>query len=183
MGLFSKKDKPIEPKGKPLDFDPMNVQIRDLRPGFFVDYNFKTFEITGGFEYSMKDYSFKTMKLDSGNEVVWLLIENGTDTYLFENVPVETLDANLQNIMSNFGKAPSQIVFKEATYTFENQSDGKYRDLLKNAMDWSRSSCCKYKSADGSMRLYAAQKGQSTFEGIVAKTVNAGEFSNFLPKV
>ena len=27
--------------GKPLNFDPLNVQIRDLDMGFFVDYNFK----------------------------------------------------------------------------------------------------------------------------------------------
>jgi hypothetical protein len=183
MGLFSKKDKPIEPKGKPLDFDPMNVLIRDLRPGFFLDYNFKTFEITGGFEYNMKDYSFKTMKLDSSDEVVWLLIENGTETFLFESVPLVSLDANLQNLMSNFGKPPAQITYKDSTFTIDNQSDGRFRDLQKNAMDWSRSSCCKYRSADGSMRLYAVQKGQSIFEGIVAKTVNAGEFSNFLPKI
>jgi hypothetical protein len=183
MGLFSKKDKPEEPKGKPLDFDPMNVQIRDLRPGFFVDYNFKTFEITGGFEYSMKDYSFKTMKLDSSNEVVWLLIENGTDTFLMETVPLASIDGNLQNLMSNFGKPPAQITYKDNVYSIDNQSDGRFRDLQKNAMDWSRSSCWKYRSGDGNMRLYAIQKGQSTFDGIAAIMVSAGEFSNFLPKI
>lgn len=182
MGLFSKNEKKIEPKGKPLDFDPLNVQLRDLRPGFFVDYNFKTFEITAGFDFTLKEYAFRTMKLDAGDEVVWLLIENGTDTFVVESVSLTVINAELQSLMANFGKPSGQLSYKDVNFSFENQSDGKFRDMIKNAMDQNRCTCWKYRSDNGSNRLFAIQKGQNTFEGLVAKSVNSVEFSNFLPK-
>jgi hypothetical protein len=183
MGLFSKKEKNYEPKGKPLDFDPLNVQIGDLRPGFFVDYNFKTFEITAGFEYALKDYSFKALKFDAADEVIWVALENAMNTYLMETVGIGVINPELQNMMSNFGKPPATLTYKDVIYNLNNQGDGRYRDLLKNAMDWSRLTCWKYVAADGSSTLYALQKGQSNFEAIVAKPVGVGEFSNFLPKI
>lgn len=183
MGLFNKKDKNYEPKGKPLDFDPLNVKIGDLRPGFFVDYNFKTFEITAGFEYALKDYAFKALKFDAADEILWVVLENASETFLMESVGMAVINPELQNMMSNFGKPPATLTYKEVMYNFSNQSDGKFRDLLKNAMDWSRMACWKYAAADGSAVLYALQKGQNNFEVIIAKPINSGEFSNFLPKI
>lgn len=182
MGLFSKKEKNFEPKGKPLDFDPLNVQIGDLRPGFFVDYNFKTYEITGGFEYSLKEYSFKALKFDAADHVMWVVIQNAMDTFLAENVSLTAVNPELQTLMANFGKPLSTVRFNEADFAISAQGDGKFRDLSKNAMDWNRLACWKYASGDGTL-LFALQKGQNTFEALLAKPVNAGEFSNFLPKI
>lgn len=182
MGLFSKKEK-YEPKGKPLDFDPLNVQIRDLRPGFFVDYNFKTFEITGGFEFSLKEYSFKALKFDAADQILWILIENGMDTFIMEQHSLAEIDPGMQDMMSNFAKAPSGVTFKGNTFSLVNQGDGKFRDLSKNAMDWNRLTCWKFQGGEGNSRVYALQKGQGTFEAISAVSIPSGELSNFLPKI
>jgi hypothetical protein len=169
--------------GKPLDFDPLNVQIRDLRLGFFVDYNFKTYEITAGSEVQMKDYSFRVMKMDAADEIFWMMVENGTDTAVVETVDASLVDSDIPMLMQNFGKAPSRITYKEIEYSCISQGDGKFRDLTKNAMDWNRTTCWKYIGNGGNNLLYVVQKGVSTFEAIVAVKVAPSDFSNFLPKM
>jgi len=182
MGLFNKKKHTEEPKGKPLDFDPLNVQIRDLRIGFFVDYNLKTFEITGGFEVTTKEGSFRFMKMDAADEIFWLLVENGTETYIAQSAEVNMVNPGIPAIMQNFGKAPAGLNYRDILYSCMNQSDGKFRDLVKNAMDWNKATCWKYSGNEGTELLLVLQKGQNTFEAWTAKKTDATEFSNFLPR-
>lgn len=166
-----------------LDFDPLNVQLKDLRPGFFTDYNYKTYQITAGFEYLLKNKSFKLLQLDSGDELIWILIENGTNTYIVESKNLAVINSDLPGMMSDFKNPPQKIDFKEEGYYFNDSSDGKFRDMAKNAMDWNRCTCWLYSNEEGNSYIYALQKGAGTFEGLLTKQTNSAEFMNFIPKI
>ena len=164
-------------------FDPLNILIADLDIGFFLDYNFKSFEITDGIEVKIKDYCIRVMKLDASDQQLWLMVENETSTALAERLDAALVNNEIPSIMENFGKAPATLEFRDVKYKLISAGDGRYRDLKANAMDWNRASGWKYGSSDGGQLLYITQMGLNVFEAIIAIRINPAEFSNFLPSV
>ncbi len=173
--LFGKKEKP--------SFDPTNVKLEDLQPGWLVDFDLKAWEVVARHTYDMGD-GFKMIEweLKSGNDVLYLCREEDDGVYwtLMKKVPLGAIDPNLKKHIMQYNDPPSTLSY--GGYTFEMVSYGGAK-FLKNGkppevpfLYW------EYESTDGSKVITIEQWGDTEFEASVGEYVEEYKFSNILPR-
>lgn len=177
------KKKKDEDQG--LHYDPLNIKIQDIRVGFFVDYGFKTWEVTEEYEYDWGDDFFSyEFKFITGDDECFLSIdtEDGLELVLSNKIRISQIEENIEERITKKGKPPQVIIFKGKEYYRDSESAGFYRNTATTPpeksvemMSWD------YYDDSEKFVITIEQWGEGDFEASQGKIVGEFEFSNITP--
>ncbi len=164
-------------------FDPMKTDIEGLGVGFFLDYDLKTWEIAGEYEFSRTDgNSEKTFKLLNHSERLFLHLWKKQYTlisHVTRPVNIQMVDENLAPEIIATDAPFEMLTFEDTTFYIENFAEGMMYDLTQkssgiNAMVWNY--------FDGQHRkiLRIERFGRADFRVFVGKYVSPFEFSDIV---
>lgn len=180
MGLFDfLKKKEEEPK-----YDITNLSILDLDQGFILDYDMKSWQVkeVGEYDWGSNNFS-REYKLDSGDDVVYLSVENDGELELSisRNIKMHKLGENIIDETIKNEKPPSKIVYHDKTYYLDEDCAGFYNDVTKGGDDWEELINWEYYDDDEENILSITQWGEREFDASVGKIIKEFEISNIIP--
>jgi len=180
---FFKKKKKKEDNSP--HYDPTNIQITDLRVGFFLDYDLKTWEVAEEYEYDWGDNEFSyEYQLLSGDDMCFLSIdqEDGLTLIISRKIKLNRLDPDLADRIINKGKPSKKIKYKGTTYYRENQVIGFYRNTATTAREKSVEMVAwDYFDEEETKTIGIEQWEAENFEASVGIVVPEYEFMNITP--
>ena len=179
MGLFDRFKK------KEPDYDPGNITIRDLKKGFFVDYDLQTWEVNEAYSYDWGDnYFTKEFQLTSASDQIYLHIDENDDLELTvaKKVKLRVIDEDLPEEIVKNEHPPKKINFKGKTYYRDGENQGYFSDKPDNDDSWTELISWDYYDEEEENFINIEQWGEREFEasyGVVAKEF---QFSNIIPR-
>ncbi len=171
-----KKDKP-QP-------DPLReLTLSNLKVGYFLDYDLKTWEVTA---YNVYDFSegdkAHEWQLKSSAETVYLELETDDEDYWSwsRKIPFGSLGSGLKEHIQQHGDPPDEIEFEGMTYYLEETAGGHF---LKDGQEPGRE-FLRWSFADesGKKLLGIEQWGENDFEASAGEEVEEYQFTNILPR-
>ena len=173
---------PFKKKDAKPDLDPLrDLTLSDMKPGYLLDYDLKTWSVTAQNRYDFEGDSVDEWQLSSGSEVRYLeREEDDTVTWtLSRKVPLADVDAGLQAHMKENDDPPESIAFEGIEYEGESTAFGRfYKDGEGSGQDFV---AWDYIDASGSLSLTLEQWGDEEYEASVGESVEEYQFSNILP--
>ncbi len=183
---FFKKKKDEDANKKPLDYDPLNIKVKDLRKGFVFDFDFKSWEVLEEYEYDWGDYSFsKGLKIQADGAVKYLTLTStpqGLEIVCTSSLMLSQVGPNLAHHIMTRNKPPETITFGGVVYYRERESPGFFRNVATTPreesvefMSWD------YYDESGKLLMSIEQWGDEEFEASVGQIVQEYDFSSILP--
>jgi hypothetical protein len=173
--LFRKRKK-TEPE--PLS----NLTLSGLKPGFFVDYDLKTWEVVAYNYYDWGEGEIShEWQLKSADDLVYLEKESDDeeDWSLNHKIPFGRVGSELRAKIIENGDPPEQIVFEGRTYYMEEMAGGHfYKDGVGPGREFLRWS---FEDQEGKHYLGIEQWDEEDFEASIGKPVEEYQFTNILP--
>lgn len=179
MGIkdLFRKDKKKEP-------DPLiDHSMADLRAGYLVDYDLKTWEVEAynNYNWGGGDISYE-WQLKSGDEIVYIEKESDDEDEwsLSRKIAFASLGSEVKEHIVEKGDPPDEIVYEGTTYHMEESGGGHfYKDGQgpgKELLRWS------YEDDKGESYLGIEQWGEEDFEATLGEPVEEYQFTNILPR-
>jgi hypothetical protein len=180
MGLFDffkKKRKP----------DPLaGLTLRGIRPGFFVDYDMKTWEVTAysAYDWGDGDLTYE-WQLKSHDETIYLEREPDDEDYwtISRKVPVSKIgDTVLDRIIAD-DDPPEEIVVDSRRYTLDESGGGHYFRNAEGIGTETGRELIKWDFIDDSetATLTIERWGEKEFEVSMGTPVEEYQFTDILP--
>ncbi|MEN7550887.1 DUF4178 domain-containing protein [Rapidithrix thailandica] len=179
FGFFKKKK---EKKEEGPHYDPTNIRLTDLRKGFVVDYNLKTWEVAEEYEYDWGDNYFSyEFKLVSSDETIFLSLDEDDELEIqvLKKINFGRLDEGVEESLINKGKPPRKIEYEGKTYYRESERPGYFRNTDNE--NWSEFITWDYYDDSEKYALNIEQWGEDEFEASVGVLEEPEQFSNILP--
>ncbi len=178
MGImdFFKKDKKQE-------IDPLKeLTLSKLRPGYFVDWDMKTWEVAAYniYDWGGRDFTYE-WQLKSSDDTIYLEYEPDDEDFwmVCRKISFGKLGANVKNHILEHGDPPEEIVYDGTTFYLEESGgchflkDGK--EPGQEMLQWN------YEDDDGKTFVTIEQWGENSFEASRGVEVEEYQFSNILP--
>ncbi|MEH0156335.1 DUF4178 domain-containing protein [Limibacter armeniacum] len=177
FGFFKKNKKEEEPH-----YDPTNIKVTDIRKGFVLDYDLKTWEVQDEYEYDWGDNNFSyEFKLVSADDVVFLSVEEDdfVECTVTRKLNFNKLDEEIEEAILSKGKPPRQIIYNGTVF----YRDGEHAGYFRNIKDTSFQPFVSWEYYDDSEKqvLVIEQWGDEDFEASIGKVESESDFSNILP--
>lgn len=174
---FKKKEEKEESEA----FDPLNITLSDLKPGFVLDYDLKTWQVAAHHYYDYDGDRIDEWELSCGDETVYLDREedDGITWTLIRKIRLSTIDDNIRSHMRNNDDPPDEITHAGTTYHGESSAVGHY---YKNS-EGSGQEFIAWDYLDDSEKrtLSLEQWGDDEYEASVGEVVEEYQFTNILP--
>lgn len=171
--IFSKKD----------EFDPLrDLELSKLRVGYMLDYDMKTWQVTGQGKY---DYG------DGGADEEWELASSGETIYLSisgdeeqewsvcKRIPIAAIEGDVRKYIMENDDPPNQMVFEGQKYYLDESGAGLYRkndkDNGEEFIVWD------FIHKDDKRFISIEQWGETDFEAFAGHVVEEYQFMNILP--
>ena len=178
MGLFDffKKDKPKGP-------DPVSgLTLSKMKPGYMVDYDLKTWEVTAYnlYDWGDGDESYE-WQLKNGDDVRYLELETDDEEEwcLSRKVPFGKLGSGISQAIIDNGDPPDEITFDGEPYYLEKMAGGHFlkdgKGIGQPLLSWD------YENDEGDKYLSVEQWGEEDFEASQGIPVEEYQFTNILP--
>lgn len=178
MGLFDFLKKK---SGTPKDIIK-DVTLKTMKPGYFVDYDMKTWEVTGCHYYDWGNGDIThEWQLKSHDETLYLEHEEDDEDIfsISKKLSMSRLDKHILDHILEHDDPPEQIRFEGTDYFLEETSGGRYfkdataspREMIK----WD------YSDESGKEYLTIEQWGETDFEASLGKPAETYQFTNILP--
>jgi len=171
--LFRKKKK---------DDIQTDIQISQLKPGYFLDYDMNTWEVKA---YNKYDWGGG----DTSDE--WHLVSADDDLFLERSVdddeyfiisrkiPFNQLGGFVRSHLKMNDDPPDEITYENRTYFLEETAGGYFypggKNESKELLSWT------YEDKTGEHLLGIEQWGDNDFTAWVGSTAEAYQFTNILP--
>lgn len=178
MGFFDrfKKDKPDKP-------DLTKAGLADLKKGWLVDYDLKTWEVTAKnrYDWGEDDKSYE-WQLRNGDEVIYLELEydDVEDWSVNRKISFPSLGGAVKQAIVSQGDPPEEIVYKGTTYYLEEMAGGRFmkdcQGFGQELLRWS------YEDDEGDNYLGVEQWGEEEFEASIGVPAEEYQFQNILPR-
>ncbi|MBF0102008.1 MAG: DUF4178 domain-containing protein [Desulfobacterales bacterium] len=173
---FTKKSsKKIEPN--------IDLTISNLKPGFFVDYDSKTWEVSAYnyYEWGIRDRTDE-WQLKHSNDVIYLQreIDDEDKWTICAKIPMNKMDTTLTAYIIQHGDPPDQLVYDEKEYHFEESGVGYYyKNCAPPAFE-----LIKWDFIDeyGTNFISIEQWGEIEFNVSIGMEVKEYHFTNILPR-
>lgn len=179
MGLFD-----IFKKKKKEEYDPNNIRITDLKKGFMLDYDMKTWEVKEMYEYDWGDnfFSFE-YKLDCGDDVVYLSVEQEDDVELsiMRKVKIRAVGEDLPEEIAKNEVPPKKLNYNGLTFYKDGESPGYFRNMDEKPEESTEFISWDYYDESEKNVITIEQWGEREFEAAVGIVAQEYEFSNILP--
>jgi hypothetical protein len=182
MFNFFNKDKKKDQKPQ-LHYDPTNIKVTDIRPGFLLDYDLKTWEVTDEFEYDWGDEYFTyEYKLVSGSETLYLHIEAADQVYCAFTVklPFVKLGEEVANSLRSTEQPPARISYEGIEFFRDKESVGFFRSTADE--DSVELTMWEYYDESGHQTLIVYQWDVDDFEASIGVVETDRAVSNILPR-
>jgi hypothetical protein len=176
MGFFKKKEKEEE-------FDPLkDLVLSKLRVGYLVDYDMKTWEVTGYNKYDFGEgYTAEEWELTSGREKVYLerAEDDEVEWALSKKIPIGAIEGNIRQHIIEHDDPPEQIVCKGKTYYLDESGAG----YMYEGGEGPRKEFIYWDFIDEEDEHFVTieQWGETEFEAAEGFYVEEYQFSNILP--
>ncbi len=177
--FFRKKKKP-EPT-----FDPLkDLVLSKLKPGYFLDYDLKTWTVK---RYNVYDWGdgliTEEWELKSGNETCYLDREEDDEVEwaLSHRLPFKKLDTDgsIAQAIKNNDDPPDEITYEGKTYYLEESSGGYFqrdgKGIGTEFLTWN------FEVESGNEFINIEQWGENDFSASLGIYVEEYQFSNILP--
>lgn len=183
MGLFDwllgKREKETPKQG----FDPTRVRLEDLRPGWLVDFDLRTWEVLARHRYDMGDgFEMIEWELRAGNDIRYLCREEDDGVYwtLMKKVPLGAIDPGLKKHILEYEDPPKKLHYEGRDYEMVSYGGARFfKDGFPPPVPfiyW------EYESSDGERVITVEQWGDTEFEASAGEYVEEYQFSNILPR-
>ena len=179
MGImdFFKKD-------KGPDYDPNNIKVTDLRAGFILDYDLKSWSVREEYEYDWgNNYFTREFMLDSGDEIVYLHMDDNEEVQLTasKKVKIRAVGEDIPEYIIEHEQPPKKIVYDGKEYYLDRESPGYFSDEPDNEDSWTELISWDYYDKNEEYILSIEQWGDKEFAAAHGKVVKEFEISNILP--
>jgi hypothetical protein len=173
-----RKNKKQSPETDPLK----DYHLKKLEPGYYVDYDMKTWQVTSHdiYEWGSGDITHE-WQLKSADEIIYLELESDDEDYwsISRKIAFSRLGNAVKNYLMKHDDPPDEINFEGTLYYLEEMGGGKF---LKNGtgsgkelLSWD------YENDSGDKLLSVEQWGEEDFEASVGYPVEEYQFLNILP--
>ena len=167
---------------KEPELDPLDLSLADLKKGYLVDYDLKTWQVTSHNTYDFDGERAEEWELFSGDDRCYLQGEKD-DEYAWSisrKIAFSALGPEVKDHLLQHDDPPQAIVYDGTRYTLEESGAGHFFPDGRVAGDemiyWD------YTDETGEQLLTLEQWGETEFEASVGKTVKEYEFRNILPQ-
>ncbi len=182
MFNFFNKDKKTAKKAE-LHYDPTNIKVSDVRPGFLLDYNFKTWEVTDEFEYDWGDEYFTyEYKLVAGTDTVYMHLEQADQLYcaFTIKVPFVKLGEGVLESLRKTEQPPAKMSYEGIEFFRDKESVGFFRSTADE--DSVELTMWEYYDESGAQTLLIFQWDVDDFEAAIGVLETDRAVSNILPR-
>ncbi|MCP3924115.1 MAG: DUF4178 domain-containing protein [Desulfobacterales bacterium] len=177
MGIFDvfKKKKPEN------DFDPTNIKLDSLKPGYFLDYDLKTWEVVTKSHYDYDgDVSYE-WQLKSSDETLYLEQEVDDESYwsISNKVPIGKIGSHVTKSILESDDPPDAITVDSIEYYLEESGGGYFhkdgKSPGKEFLYWS------FENEAGDKFITIERWGENEFEASKGFTVEEYQFTDITP--
>ncbi len=170
-------------KKKGLHYDPTRLGVLDLRKGWILDYDLKTWKITEEYEYDWGDenFTYEFQLTSTSDDVFYLHIDNDDEIIctLAKKINFALLDNNIERKIIKKGRPPKKIEFNDVIYYRDAERPGFFRNISSETstefISWD------YYDEDEKKVLSLEQWGARDFEVSLGLILPETAFSNILP--
>lgn len=176
-GLFSKK--PGESALDPLH----DLVLAKLRVGYLVDYDLKTWEVTGYNTYDFDGQKVEEWELSFDRELRYLeRSEDDEEVWtLATKIPVGMLGDVVRDKLYAQDEPPGELTYRDCSYYLYNDAAGYFREggvgEPQPMLTWN------YSDAENQNFLTVEQWGERMIEASVSVRVHTYQFVNILPSL
>lgn len=179
MGFFDIFKK----KKKHPDFDPStDLVLSKIKPGFFTDYDMKTWEVStkNYYDYGNNDIVYE-WQLKGFDETIYLEKESDDEDRwtISRKIPLSKIDKNIIKQLSYEGDTPENITVDGKTYYFDEQSGGHFYKNCCGTGEEFIAWC--FLDEDENISITIEQWGENSFESSQNLPVKEYQFTNILP--
>lgn len=178
MGLFD-----FFKKKKEEQYDPTNITVEDLQPGFILEYDLKSWIVREAYEYDWGDnYFTKEYKIDCGDDEAYFHVDANEDLFitLTRKVRVRSINEDIPEKIKEKDRPPKKLEYKGKTYYLEGTNPGYFNDN-PGSDNWTELISWDYYDDEGEYTIAIEQWGEDEFEAAYGVVVKPFEISNIIP--
>jgi len=173
--IFKKKS---EKEPAPLT----DISLSGLKPGCFVDWNLKTWEVVsyGYYDWGDGEVSHE-WQLETSDETIYLEFESDDEDFwsVSKKISFKKLEPGIKEMIIKNNEPPDQITFDGVTYYLEESGGGHFfkneTESGQELISWD------YEDDGGKKFLTIEQWGENSFEASVGFSVEEYQFTDILP--
>lgn len=162
--------------------DLTDLSLSDLKVGYYVDYDLKTWQVTASntYDWGSGDVSHE-WQLKSHEETIYLEKETDDEDYwsVSRKIPFGRLGNTVRQHLAENEEAPDEIELDGVAYYMDESAGGKF---LKDGQGPGREMLVwDYEDDSGRRYLSIEQWGEEDFEASLGEPVEPYQFTNILP--
>ena len=155
--------------------------LSTMKVGFLVDYDLKTWQVTGRGSYDYEGYSTEEWELQADDQVRFLerAVEDGKAYWtLTRAIGIDEIDGDIAAAIIADGDPPETVRFEGDEYVGSTSDAGLYRkdgtDTEREFVNWS------FEGEEGKV-LFISQWGERDFAAYAGLEVEEYQFTDILP--
>lgn len=166
-------------------FDPTNLTLSNLRTGYLLDYDFKTWEVESINQY---DWDFggsqrETKLADvATGQAVYLHQERDRLLTVSKRVNIHSIDANLEGEIAQSRRPYNILTYQGISYYKENTHEGKVYSSKNKSQTGIQVNVWEYFDGKRQQYIRIAQTSNAQLYCTIGKIVNEIDFTDILPK-
>lgn len=166
------------------NYDPSNLSVENLKEGYMVDYNLKTWQVSTRYQFDWeKGVSAREIKLVSDTESLWVyLSKEGAFLSVAVSKPtnIYALDPELETEIYHHKRPPNILDYQDLKYFRENSLSGYVFNLTTDSIG-TKVSAWEYLDQKREHYLRIEQREQKNFRVLLGKIASPYTFSDILP--
>ncbi len=166
---------------KSSDYDPLNLQVTDLKTGFIFEYDLRTWEVQEEYTYDWGDEFFtKEYRVSDGTEIRYLGVDDDDEVELTwsEKIQLSELPVDIESEVARNERPPKEIAFRGIAFHRAEESPGYFQGKAGN---WVELISWDYYDQDNEYVLNIEQWDDRSFEAAFGKVIETFEISNITP--
>jgi len=179
LDFFKKKNPEIEKEKKLL-----NLSIAHLEKGYLVDYDLRTWTVTGVYEYDWGDnYFSKEYQLQADSLTMYLSVDEDDELELalMRKIEIRTIDSKLPEHIIKNDIPPEVLTYSGKTFYMKRDTAGHFRNVDSGKKSWSPFVLWEYHDESGEFILNVEQWGEKEFEAAYGMYAKQTDFTEILP--
>lgn len=166
------------------DFDPLHPELKNIRVGYYLDYDLKTWEVTAYNRYDYGDgYGGEEWQLQAQGDTIYLELEADDEERwtLSRKISFQTIDEDIRREIAEKEDPPERIILAGQSFFMDESGSG---DMYKNGQGEKQSFIYwGYVDEGDTSFVTVEQWGETEFEAAHGFYVETYQFNNILPGV
>jgi hypothetical protein len=175
---FFKKKKNQEP-----ELDMLNIRVTDIKKGFILEYDLKSWEVLEEYTYDWGDnYFSKEYKISSGADILFMSVDDDDviEITLQKKIKLSSIEADVEGEIIKNKFPPKKIVYKGVDYFRDSESPGYFKEEHTDK-DWIEFISWSYYNEEEDRVLSIEQWDDREFEASYGKVIKEYEITNIIP--